>query len=151
MPEDTATTHWQANPVVKNPDGTFIVIHKAPWGELPYHVCAREVDPANAYDLAEVAAFWDSLPEGDPRKVVYVEPEIVDTRTPREKRKDAYKAEADPLFEQAMYYQAEAEGFRLLNDLASAAVAEEKSRDYLRQYAEVKAEIRERYPDEEVT
>lgn len=74
-----------------------------------------------------------------------------DTRTPKEKREDAYKAEADPLFEQAMFYQAEAEGFRLLNDLASAAVAEEKSRDYLRQYAEKKAEIRERYPDEEVT
>ena len=74
-----------------------------------------------------------------------------DTRTPKEKREDAYVAEADPLYEQAMFYQAEAEGFRLLNDLASAAVAEEKSRDYLRQYAEVKAEIRERYPDEEVT
>ena len=72
-----------------------------------------------------------------------------DTRTPEEKRQDAYAVEADPLFMQAQYYEAEAAGFRLLDDLAKATVAEEKSREYLRQYALKKEEIRSRFPDPE--
>ena len=142
MPELT----WRHRSVIKNPDGTFVIVHRSAWGELPYHICSREIDPANLYDLTEVAAFWDSLPEGDPRKAL-PPPPPEDTRTPEEKRQAAYEAEADPLFELAMYYQAEADGFRLLNDLAKAAEAEEKYRDYLRQYVAKKEEIRARHPD----
>ena len=139
---------WQRHSIIRNSDGTFVVHHNTSWGELPYQVCSREIDPDNCYDLAEVAAFWDSLPEGDPRKAL-PPPPPEDTRTPEEMRQAAYEAEADPLFELAMFYQAEAEGFKLLEDLANSAVAEEKAREYLRQYAEKKAEIRERYLDEE--
>lgn len=137
---------WRHRSVIKNPDGTFVVHHSTSWGMLPYHVCPHDLDPANLYDLAEVAAFWESLPEGDPRKA-FPAPPPEDTRTPEEKRQAAYEAEADPLFELAMYYQAEADGFRLLNDLAKAAEAEEKYRDYLRQYVAKKEEIRARHPD----
>ena len=137
---------WQRHSIIRNSDGTFVVHHNTSWGELPYQVCSREIDPDNLYDLAEVAAFWDSLPEGDPRKAL-PPPPPEDTRTPEEMRQAAYEAEADPLFELAMYYQAEADGFRLLNDLAKAAEAEEKYRDYLRQYVAKKEEIRARHPD----
>lgn len=142
MPELT----WRHRSVIKNPDGTFVVQHEFSWGVLPYHVCPYEADPANLYDLAEVAAFWDSLPEGDPRKAL-PPPPPEDTRTPEEMRQAAYEAEADPLFELAMFYQAEADGFRLLNDLAKAAEAEETYREYLRQYVAKKEEIRARHPD----
>ena len=113
---------WQRHSIIRNSDGTFVVHHNTSWGELPYQVCSREIDPDNLYDLAEVAAFWDSLPEGDPRKAL-PPPPPEDTRTPEEMRQAAYEVEADPLFELAMFYQAEADGFRLLNDLAKAAEA----------------------------
>ena len=74
-------------------------------------------------------------------------PELPDNRPPAEKRQDAYTMEADPLFMQAQYYQAEAEGLRLLDKVAEAAMAEEIARGYLRQYAEKKAAIRVRIPD----
>lgn len=72
-----------------------------------------------------------------------------DTRTPLEKRRDAYFIEADPLFREARYYDAEAEGFRLLGDehLDKATAAEAKAREFLRAYALKKEEIRARFPD----
>lgn len=70
-----------------------------------------------------------------------------DTRTQVEKRRAAYMAEADPLFREAQYYAAEAEGLRLLERLDDATHAEAKAREFLRAYALKKEEIRARFPD----
>ena len=55
---------WKDNIITKRLNGTYRVIHDG----LPYQVTSRSVDSLNAYDIEEVAAFWDSLPEGDARK-----------------------------------------------------------------------------------
>lgn len=78
----------------------------------------------------------------------YIEPPV-SAPTPEELRQEAYREEVDPLFAQAQYYHAEAEGLRLLDRVTEAAAAEETAREYLRQYAEKKIEIRERFPDDE--
>lgn len=70
---------------------------------------------------------------------------ITDIRPPEEKRQAAYVVEADPFFWQAQYYQAEAEGLRLMERVAEADEAEATARGYLRQYAEKKLEIRARF------
>lgn len=139
---------WKHSSITKKPDGTFIVTHKSAQGSLLYHVCPKTADPANLYDIAEVAAFWESLPDNDPRKQVYVDPEPEsDTRTPAEKRADVYAAEADPLFQQAMYYQAEADGLKAAGEYEMAAAAEAKATEYKRRYAAAKVEIRLRFPE----
>lgn len=76
------------------------------------------------------------------------QPAMDDTRSPEEKRQAAYTVEADGYFYQAQFYQAEAEGLRLLDKVTEAATAEETAHDYLRRYAERKAEIRARFPDD---
>jgi hypothetical protein len=67
--------------------------------------------------------------------------------TPAERREGAYMAEADPLFQQAMYYQAEADGLQIIGAPAAAEAAEGKAAEFLADYARKKIEIRERYPD----
>jgi hypothetical protein len=71
----------------------------------------------------------------------------VDDRPPEEKRRDAYVAEADPLFQQAMYYQAEADGLRKLGMEGKAYAILNKATEYCIAYAKKKLEIRELYPD----
>lgn len=56
---------WQAHPVQKNVDGTYIIMD----GKSPYQVCDRAVDPSGRYDINEVAAFWASLVPNDPRRL----------------------------------------------------------------------------------
>lgn len=143
---------WKDSAITKNPDGTFIVIHESAQGSLPYHVCSRDIDRANLFDIAEVSAFWESLPDTDPRKHVYIEPEPEpDTRSPAEKREDAYAAEADPLFRQYQYYTAEAEAWSLADDEEEAEEARDKALEYLVAYLEKKRVIRTLYPDEEAS
>ena len=140
---------WQEHVVIKNPDGTFVIIHDIGSSSYAYHVCSKDIDPDNLYDIAEVAAFWESLPAGDPRKQVYVEPEPApDTRTSKEKREDAYVIEADPLFRQYEYYSAEAAAADLLDDEDAADTASGEAQDFLIAYYQKKLEIRERFPDE---
>lgn len=91
--------------------------------------------PDGYYDLAE----W--LEMGVPGEVIKNHEPI---------RQQAYKNEADDIFKHAQYYAAEAEGFRLLGNAESAAVAEEKAQMYLKEYAAKKQEIRELYPDTDV-
>jgi hypothetical protein len=67
--------------------------------------------------------------------------------TPEDRRQGAYMVEADPLFQQAQYYQAEADGLRLIGDDAGADAAKAKADGFLAAYAEKKIEIRERHPD----
>lgn len=145
------TTYWKTHPIFKNPDGSFNISHPSGMGEHPYNVCHKELDPANAYDLDEVSAFWESLPSGSPLKQVTPEPEPIpdpiDTRTPEERREAAYVAEADIYRDKAISYEVEAEACRLDGDLAAALAAEEKMNAALRLYRAKKEEIRARYPD----
>lgn len=137
---------WKNNPIYKKDDGTFLINS----GQYPYHVCSTEVDPDGTYDIAEVSAFWDSLPDDDPRKQIYVDPPApVDTRTAERKREDAYVIEADPLFRQYEYYSAEAAAADLLDDEDAAEAAREKAQDFLIAYYQKKLEIRAMYPDED--
>ena len=94
-----------------------------------------EVKPEGYYTLEE----WEELHPPEP---------IVETLpTPAEQRYSAYMREADELAKQAHYYQDEAEGFRLLDDLVQAAIAEEKAREFFKEYVMKKTEIRLRIPD----
>jgi hypothetical protein len=77
------------------------------------------------------------------------EPEPPDERTPAEKRRDAYVAEADGFAWKANYYQTEANALREAGDNEAAAVAEEKAKELRAQYLAKKQEIRARYPDDE--
>ncbi len=61
---------WKEFPITKNPDGTFNITHAGSTGIHPYNVCPKDIDPAGVYDVDEVAAFWDSLLAGDPRKLM---------------------------------------------------------------------------------
>ncbi len=61
---------WKIHPITKTLQGHYNITNTGPAGTHPYNVCPREIDPAGIYDIAEVAAFWDALPEGDPRKQI---------------------------------------------------------------------------------
>lgn len=72
---------------------------------------------------------------------------IPDTRTPEQKRQDAYMTEADVYRDQALSYEVEAAACRLDGDLAAAVEAETKMNAALRLYRARKEDIRTRYPD----
>ena len=61
---------WKNNTIIKNLDGTYTVFYK----NGPYQVCSKERDDRGLYDINEVAAYWESLPESDIRKVKEEEP-----------------------------------------------------------------------------
>lgn len=65
-----------------------------------------------------------------------------------ERRAAEYRVRADPHRDAALSYWAEAEGWRLLGNGESAALAEEKARDRFRLYAEEKRRIRSRVPED---
>lgn len=75
-------------------------------------------------------------------------PVLPDVRSAADKRRDAYNVESDSLFLQAQLYQSEAEGMRLLGKEAEAMEAEAHAKDFLKQYAESKLVIRQRFPDD---
>lgn len=84
------------------------------------------------------------LPEGWSATPPPVPP---DTRTPEQKRQDAYMTEADVYRDQALSYEVEAAACRLDGDLAAAVEAETKMNAALRLYRDRKEDIRTRYPD----
>lgn len=71
-----------------------------------------------------------------------------DTRTAAERRRDDFAAEADPLREQAVAYQLEAEALRLAGETEQAA-AEGKRLQFLARYLAKKKQIRARHPKED--
>lgn len=75
------------------------------------------------------------------------EPASLDTRTPAEKREDAYLLEVDQYRNDALSYQLEANAYRLDGNLTAAVAAEEKMNAALRCYRDKKEEIRARFPD----
>lgn len=75
-------------------------------------------------------------------------PQPEDTRTPEEKRRDAYTAEADPILAQVEGYRAEAEVLRSHGEEDEAAEAEANVPALLEAYFAKKEEIRVRFPDE---
>ena len=58
---------WKDNPIIRNYEGTAYTVQETAEG-LPYAVVPTSVDPDNAYDFDEVAAYWAALPDGDPNK-----------------------------------------------------------------------------------
>lgn len=44
--------------IFRRQDGTFVIEHEG----FPYHVCSRNQDPLNIYDLSDVKAFADANP-----------------------------------------------------------------------------------------
>lgn len=70
--------------------------------------------------------------------------------TAEEQRRAAYVVEADPLFDEAQFYQTEADGHKALGNNKQAAEAEAKALEFKKQYAQKKEEIRERFPDTQV-
>lgn len=58
---------WHDNPIVRNFDGTAYTV-KESVTSFPYEVVPLDVDPLNKYNFSEVAAYWHSLPDGDPNK-----------------------------------------------------------------------------------
>lgn len=59
----------------------------------------------------------------------------------------AYETEADELFRQAQFYEAEAKGLHILGQEEAALEAEQKASAFYQQYASKKLEIRAEYPD----
>ena len=61
---------WQQDKTIeKRLDGSYNVYYL----DLPYNVCTKDVDPHGLFDIADVEAFWNELPEGDPLKLVQEE------------------------------------------------------------------------------
>lgn len=89
-------------------------------------------------DLGPLPEGWSDTPPIPP-----------DTRTPEDKRHDAYIAEADIFRDEAMSYQLEADAWRLEGNLEKAAEAEAERDEALKAYLAKKEEIRARYPDVE--
>ena len=75
---------WQDNPIIRSYDGTSYTVQATADG-FPYAVVPKTVDPDNAYDFDEVAAFWSSLPGDDPRKQQAGEPPQPPDPTPSER------------------------------------------------------------------
>ena len=87
------------------------------------------------------ASEWDAMnPEGRERS-------YSPGQTPSEMRHGAYVLEADPLRDEALSYQLEADAYRLDGNLTAAVMAEERMNAALRLYREKKEEIRARFPD----
>lgn len=81
---------------------------------------------------------WSDLPANAP--------DVSNGVDHRELRAAAYVAEADPLRDAALSYQAEAEGWRLAGEAERERLARVKAEDNLRRYTATKEEIRLRYP-----
>ena len=100
-----------------------------------------------------VADFFTMTPEEIAEKYDVVDGEIpgkkfyIPKLTPAEQRQEAYVAEADPLFREALYYQAEAAGLLLLGKQVESETMTEKAQANLVAYAAKKEEIRHRHPD----
>ena len=68
--------NYKNKPIIKRLDGTFEIVHNG----FPYQVCTKEIDPDGIYDIAEVAAFWGSLPAYDPNKRVEMPPMLFELK-----------------------------------------------------------------------
>lgn len=76
--------------------------------------------------------------------------QIDDAPAPEVCRRAAYAAEADALFVEAQYYEAEAKGHRLNGNPELALAAEQAAEALLREYVARKNAIRARFPDKEI-
>ena len=76
--------------------------------------------------------------------------QIDDAPAPEACRRAAYAAEADALFVESQYYEAEAKGHRLNGNPELALAAEQAAEALLREYVARKNAIRARFPDKEI-
>lgn len=153
--DDGAYTHSApGDPSVLPPEnGTFESVPEASSGFWPV------IDPDHhGWHLEEDHRGKEGFVDGEPIKIRKVgtlpegwteePPPFVDTRPPEERRVEAYRMEADPIFEQAMKYQAAAEGLKAQGEYAEAARLEQKAHDLKISFAEKRKEIKARIPDE---
>ena len=94
-------------------------------------------EPLRIAGLGPLPEGWSNTPPVPP-----------DTRTPAEKRADAYRTKADPLRDTAISYREEANAWWNAGNPERAKEAEEKRDEALAAYLSKKEEIRARFPDE---
>lgn len=66
-------------PITKNLNGSYTITAIINGQELPYNVCSN--DTACIFDFSEVAEYWNSLKDGDEKKITekeFVAPELTD-------------------------------------------------------------------------
>ena len=66
-------------PITKNLNGSYTITAIINGQELPYNVCSS--DTACIFDFSEVAEYWNSLKDGDEKKITekeFVAPELTD-------------------------------------------------------------------------
>ena len=66
-------------PITKNLNGSYTITAIINGQELPYNVCRN--DTACMFDFEEVAEYWNSLKDGDEKKITekeFVAPELTD-------------------------------------------------------------------------
>lgn len=78
-------------PVTKNLNGSYTITAVFDGQELPYNVCKD--DAGCKFDYEEVATYWDSLADGDEKKLT--EKEIVIPEPTADEKKAAALAELD--------------------------------------------------------
>lgn len=82
-------------PVAKNLNGSYNITAVFDGQELPYNVCKD--DAGCKFDYEEVAAYWDSLDDGDAKKLT--EKEIVIPEPTAEEKKARALAELDTQYQ----------------------------------------------------
>lgn len=82
-------------PVAKNLNGSYNITAVFDGQELPYNVCKD--DAGCKFDYEEVAAYWDSLDDGDAKKLT--EKEIVIPEPTAEGKKARALAELDTQYQ----------------------------------------------------
>lgn len=82
-------------PVTKNLNGSYTITAVFDGQELPYNVCKD--DAGCKFDYEEVATYWDSLADGDEKKLT--EKEIVIPEPTADEKKARALAELDSQYE----------------------------------------------------
>lgn len=82
-------------PVAKNLNGSYNITAVFDGQELPYNVCKD--DAGCKFDYEEVAAYWDSLDDGDAKKLT--EKEIVIPEPTAEEKKARALADLDTQYQ----------------------------------------------------
>lgn len=122
--------------------GLYLGETEAVPGDVPGSWCY----PANATLKPPPSA----MPQGKAAWYRGFQWQIDDEPAPEVCRRAAYAAEADALFVEAQYYEAEAKGHRLNGNPELALAAEQAAEALLREYVARKNAIRARFPDKEI-
>jgi hypothetical protein len=141
----------------KRRDGYFPVWHqgKEKWEYVEDHRGEKGWlygKPTVVNSLGPLPDGWSLTPPPPPEPEPDPEPDPLpetppDTRTPEEKRRAAYRREADPIRQRIEGYRIEAEAWRLEGNENAAAECDASAAALLTDFLAAKEAIRERYPD----